>query len=837
MKIWSKLDFFGLFFTVFGIISLIFSSSTLLSAILFLFSSLILLHCVYNSRFDLVRYKNVLCHYQGVLTSSQDGWVAWNMDDEYIGSSKRLRNFFGIKHASPIFISDIVAVLDENSASELSFHFNQLRKNGMAFKMTVVTAASHNRIEIIGSRMIVNKLETILLWCSDITRSSSTMASLEKKLENEEVKASAMDELLDALPIPVWRRDNSLNIIYCNKTYADFLDSTVESIIRDNAPLIPGNLFGQGHSLAENAKKCNREQVIAQSAIFKGARKKLSVHEVPTHEGNFLGFALDITEQETLASNLDNVITANCEVLENLSTAIAIFGANMKLNFFNSAYQKLTKTESTWLYTKPTYGEVLDECRNNRQLPEHADFQAYKKEQMALFTSVTTPVQELMHLPNGKTLRQLIAPYPLGGLLFMYEDVSDSLALQRKNNTLQAVQKETIDHLYEGVIVYGSDNRLKILNSAARKIWEVDDIDSDDVKNMHLSELIEKIKGLIDYGDDWETFKSYAISNLTDRIPKTGKLYKNDNSVILFSYIPLPDGAHVMSALDITDTCMVEKAITEKNHALKAAQKLRFEFVYGISTEINEPLNVLIGFAELLVHQYYGQLNEKQMEYGKYILGAANQLYQLINNLLDMVSIDIDSSKLNLSQFSIKELVDEVVSNIEKRANEKNITVVKNYKTDEDIIFEGDRLRIKQSIFNLLINAIQFTPIKGRVDVMVVDERTDVKIIVKDEGMGYLKQQKKQFFKKGTASMVDKEGAEGISMPLVRTLVELHGGTFVVNATAGEGTYAIISLPLNRSEKKRVERDGTVPSLERLKKEGPQEGDEAVLEFKKVINS
>ncbi len=616
MKIWSKLDFFGLFFAVFGIAAFVFAPSSAVSAVLFLLSSIILLHCVYKSRFELVRYKNVLCHYQGVLTCSQDGWVAWNMDEEYIGSSKRLRSFFRIEHSSPIFISDIVDALEENSAVELGYHFNQLKKSGIAFKMSVVTI-DRNQIEIIGSRMIVNKLETILLWCSDITRSSTMMASLEKELKAETTRADSFEELLNALPIPIWKRDQNLDIVYCNKTYADFLETTVTSVLHNNTPLIPGNLFGQGHSLAENAKKCKREQVIAQSTIIKGTKKKLSVHELPASGGNFFGFALDVTEQEILSANLDNIVTANCEVMENLSTAIAIYGSNMRLNFFNTAYGKMTKAEVSWLYTKPTFSEVLDECRNNRQLPEHADFQAYKKEQIALFTTVTAPIQELMHLPNGKTLRSLVAPYPLGGLLFMYEDVSDSLALQRKNNTLQAVQKETIDHLYEGIIVYGSDNRLKILNNAAKKVWCIENISDNELKNTHLSELLEQIKDLIDYEGEYEDFKSYAISNLTDRIPKSGKLYKKDNSVILFSYIPLPNGEHLMSSIDITDTCLVEKAIKEKNEALSAAQKLRFEFVYGISTEINEPLNILIGFAGMLVHQYYGKLNEKQMEYSQ----------------------------------------------------------------------------------------------------------------------------------------------------------------------------------------------------------------------------
>lgn len=128
----------------------------------------------------------------------------------------------------------------------------------------------------------------------------------------------------------------------------------------------------------------------------------------------------------------------------------------------------MMKLENGWLHSKPTFSEVLDELRSNRRLPEVADFQAFKKDQLALFTSVVEPVQNMIHLPNGKSLRQMITPYTAGGLVFIYEDVTNSLLLQQKNNTLLAVQKETIDHLYEGVIVCGSDNRVKIMNKSSQ---------------------------------------------------------------------------------------------------------------------------------------------------------------------------------------------------------------------------------------------------------------------------------------------------------------------------------------------------------------------------------
>jgi signal transduction histidine kinase len=800
MKTWSKTDLIGLLLVMFGIVCLIFSNSTLLTTTTLLLASITLLHSIYASRYELIKYRDILCHYQAVLSAASNGWIAWNKHNEYIGSSKKFKAFLGIRHSSTVFISDILIAIDSKDAEDLSFHFNRLKKVGTSFKITVKTLADSNKIEISGSRLLINNVETVLLWCSNITNSSSLISSLEQRLSDATAKADFLSETLDVLPVFVWRRNKKLEITYCNKMYASAIDASVEKILLDNIPLIPGNLFGQGHSLAENAKKCNRNQSIAQFMIIDGIRKKLSIHECIASHENLIGFAIDITTEENLAANLDRVMTANCEVLESLSTAIAIFNENTRLTFFNSAYRHLMKLESGWLHAKPTYAEILDESRNNRQLPEHADFQAFKKSQLALFTSITSPLQEMVHLPNGKALRLVISPYPMGGLSFMYEDVTDSLALQRKNNTLLAVQKETLDNLYEGITVYGSDNRLKIVNNAMLKIWKLDkDRELSEWRGTHLSKMLEALKDSLNYGADWQVFQEDAISNLTDRIAKTGRLLKNDNSVILFSYIPLPDGAHMHSFIDITDTCVVENAIMEKNQALKAAQKLRFEFVSGISTELKEPLNVLIGFAELLMHQYFGALNEKQTEYCRCILDASNQLHQLINNLLEMVSIDIDSRNLDLLAFSLEEAMDELILSLEKRAKGKNIDIARNYSVDAPP-FYGDKTRIKQAVFNILANAIQFTPPNGKIDVILAIDEAKAKIIVKDQSIGHSKDEKKRVFKRtGNRISFLNTDSNSVSMPLVRSLIELHGGTLSISSDV-EGTSVICSLPIKKAE-------------------------------------
>lgn len=799
MKTWTKTDLCGVVFILFGVIFLIFSDSQILTISTMLISSVSLLYGLYESKYDSAKYRDLLCHYQAILSANSDGWIAWNQNHEYINSSKKFKECFDFQGNSDIFFKDIVSTLQQDDAENLSFAFNRLKKNGLPFEAEVSTLNNKN-IKIFGSKMFIGGLETVTLWCQNTTETFHLVNDIENDLVSAQEEINSLREMLDAIPIQVWKRNNRLEIIYCNKAYANSLSVSPEKVILNNLPLIPGAIFGQGHSLAETVKKSKKPQRISQFAVIDGVRKKLSINELPAANDEFIGFALDITKMENLSSNIDKIVTANHEVLENLSTAIAIFGEDTRLSFFNSTYQRLMKLEASWLHSKPTYGEILEERRNNRQIPEHADFQVFKKEQLALFTSITSPLQELLHLPSGKSLRVVIAPYPLGGLIFVYEDVTDSLVLQRKNNTLLAVQKETLDHLYEGIMVFGSDNRLKIVNQAFLKIWNINDTSAEKLKGCHLSEVMDMMKTGLDYGDDWEVFRANAISNFTDRINKTGQLTKIDNSIILFTYTPLPDGAHMHSFMDITDTYKVEQAIMEKNELLKTSQTLRFELVSGISIELREPLNSVIGFAELLLNQYFGSLNQKQLEYCKYILSSSNQLNELIGNLMEMVSIDLEEEKLNISTFPLKETLEEVVNSISKRAQEKNIDIIRVYEKD-NLIYNGDRIRIKQAIFNVLINAIQFSSPNGKVNMRLTMDTQNVKIIITDNGEKYRDPSpSRKVFQRSNSKSVNfiNSDANNISMPLVRSLLEMHGGSLHTAFNDVERcTSVICSLPLS----------------------------------------
>src|SRR5205085_9379690 len=121
--------------------------------------------------------------------------------------------------------------------------------------------------------------------------------------------------------------------------------------------------------------------------------------------------------------------------------------------------------------------------------------------QLNVCTSRIEPQTELMHLPDDRTLSVSVSPHPLGGLIFVYEDVTDRLALERLYNTLIEVQRETLDNLFEGIAVFGSDGRLKLHNPAYRKIWGLSEADL--AGEPHFGDIVEKTRDLYREDGDW----------------------------------------------------------------------------------------------------------------------------------------------------------------------------------------------------------------------------------------------------------------------------------------------------------------------------------------------
>jgi signal transduction histidine kinase len=240
----------------------------------------------------------------------------------------------------------------------------------------------------------------------------------------------------------------------------------------------------------------------------------------------------------------------------------------------------------------------------------------------------------------------------------------------------------------------------------------------------------------------------------------------------------------------------VERALRERNEALIAADEIKLDFVHHVSYELRSPLTNIIGFAHFLGDSSTGPLNGKQTEYLGYITASTNALLAIINNILDLATIDAGAMTLNLGQVDIRSTMEAAIEGVQDRLVKDGIVL--DLRADPDIgSFVGDGRRVRQVLFNLLSNAIGFSPRNGRVSLCAERNEEAVVFLVADQGPGIpVEMADKVFDLFETDPRGSSHRGAGLGLSIVRSFVELHGGTVRIESGIGHGTTVVCTFPL-----------------------------------------
>lgn len=245
---------------------------------------------------------------------------------------------------------------------------------------------------------------------------------------------------------------------------------------------------------------------------------------------------------------------------------------------------------------------------------------------------------------------------------------------------------------------------------------------------------------------------------------------------------------------------------------LEETNKAKASFLGNITHELRTPLNVIIGSAEILKEPLLGQLSIKQAEYVNHIYLSGTHLLQLINDILDVSKITSGKMPLNLATFNIKQVIDQTVYNMRTYIKEKK-QHIKISLEPEDFAITADVQKLRQIMYNLLSNAIKFTGASGHISVNVVQMETVAEFTVKDDGIGIApKDQERVFreFEQVDNSYTREQSGTGLGLPLVKKLVEMHGGLVCLHSVPGKGTEMRFTIPCTVQEKAIAEKgEGT----------------------------
>jgi len=254
---------------------------------------------------------------------------------------------------------------------------------------------------------------------------------------------------------------------------------------------------------------------------------------------------------------------------------------------------------------------------------------------------------------------------------------------------------------------------------------------------------------------------------------------------------------------DITERKKTQQQMEQQNRELELrnreverATKLKSKFLASMSHELRTPLNAIVGFSDLLDEQTPGPLNDKQKRFVNHIKQGSAHLLQLINDILDLSKIEAGQLELRYEDFQIKDALPEVLSTIRPLAMAKNIQIEQKLESDQHVY--ADRVRFKQILYNLLSNALKFTPQAGRIDIDCRGDDNSVCISVTDTGVGIRAEDQTMIFEEfrqveGPAGTT-QEGT-GLGLAITKRLVEQQGGGISVESEFGKGSRFTFTLP------------------------------------------
>jgi signal transduction histidine kinase len=229
---------------------------------------------------------------------------------------------------------------------------------------------------------------------------------------------------------------------------------------------------------------------------------------------------------------------------------------------------------------------------------------------------------------------------------------------------------------------------------------------------------------------------------------------------------------------------------------LETTSRHKSEFLASMSHELRTPLNAIIGFSQVLRERMFGDLNEKQEEYLDDILVSAYHLLSLINDVLDLSKVEAGQIELEVAPFSLCDALESGVVMVRERASDEGVRVELAADPEIDPV-EGDERRIRQVVFNLLANAVKFTPEGGAVDVSAARRNGEVWVSVSDTGPGVAPEDRERIFEEFQQTDVGVGVGEGtgLGLALSKRLVELHGGRIWVDSEVGAGSTFVFTLP------------------------------------------
>jgi len=268
---------------------------------------------------------------------------------------------------------------------------------------------------------------------------------------------------------------------------------------------------------------------------------------------------------------------------------------------------------------------------------------------------------------------------------------------------------------------------------------------------------------------------------------------------------PYPNGGVIWDGVfqDITERTLARQALQAAKDEAEAANRAKSYFLANVSHELRTPLNAVIGYSEVLRDEIFGPMNhEKYHEYSKDIHASGTHLLELIEDILDLSKIETGNIVVDEKEINVGNMMEETMRIAAPAIQKGNFDLTVQIAPEFPIL-QADEIRLRQVLLNLLSNSFKFTPEGGRICVKVdINDDGEPEFSVSDTGIGIAPEDIQHVlapFGRVEQPTIDNARGTGLGLPLSKSLVEMHGGTFRLSSTFGSGTEVMFTLPAHRA--------------------------------------
>ncbi len=550
----------------------------------------------------------------------------------------------------------------------------------------------------------------------------------------------------------------------------------------------------------------------------RGRQFVYSVSGKPLYDaaGGFTGYrgtAFDITERWKAEDELARQSSAMEGVFENMDEGVSLFGSDLKMRAWNTRYHELLDFPAEMCFRGATFESFI---RYNAERGEYGagDVDELVAERVELARKFVAHRFERVR-EDGKVIEVRGTPIPGGGFVSIYADVTERYNAERSLRESEERYALAVAGAQDGLWDWSPKSDTGYISPRVAEFMGFGPDDPQPTLADWRASMVE---------EDVPAYRSALTAHLKGETSNYEVEYrirnrKGEHVWILARGIGLRDEAGQVyrmsgSLTDITERKRTDELALAARKQAEAASRTKSEFLANISHELRTPLNAVIGFSEIMTGQMFGPLGHPSyMEYARDIYESGSHLLEVINDILDVAKAEAGKFELDVEEVSLEKIATAAIRLIAPRAGTAKVEV--SLEAAEELPeLLIDQRRMKQVFINLLSNAVKFTPEGGSVAVKLrLAGDGAPEIVIADSGIGMAPgdiETALQPFSQLDSRLSRRFEGTGLGLPLARTLIEVHGGTLLIESSPGSGTTVTVRLPASTivAEDKTAGEDG-----------------------------